>query len=168
MTNSNEKEICECEEPETEHYTDGSCARCLCKKFKPQSQECEYCSVKKDSPNFVYHLCIGRKDTRKGCGKIDNNDFRYIWTCGKDEYLCPFCQEKSGVSNEDFNLSDEVVCIDERNGDYAYLSQDVKEFIKRLKEYLEIVGKDYIHYKDVQNKIDKLAGSKLAGEKDGK
>jgi hypothetical protein len=57
---------------------------------------------------------------------------------------------------EDFNLSEKMLY--EKNFGYIYSKEDVKEFIKRLKE--EIENPTY-PYNDIFQLIDNLAGDDL-------
>ena len=129
-----------------------------------------------------------KTDKQKGCGKFitDNHGSRYTCHADIDNFwLCPKCKPQNhspstkkalklgkdtpeaiskGSASGTFNLSEKMFKV---SGYQAYMEEDVKLFIKLLKEeaYQQASKTPYVNYityHQMLKEIDKLAGEILS------
>lgn len=160
------------------HYVKGECLICPCKKFKSQAfVQCDF------HPHDEFGRCLTEdrlKKKSKSCGGNLKGYEEYGWiNCGdildKNEdimkpELCPNCKPQNNSqqnhtaiervgSSAGTSLSDKIVGMGEFN---IIHEEDVKEFIKQLKDELPKAKKGYyLHLKYLNSFIDKLAGKEL-------
>ena len=173
---------CKCGHDRKEHLSiidKGKLVRCMfgrgvgcdCEKFQVEDEISD--ELKYDKDLWGKHTLTKQK---KGCGKRHPLYDLHGTKCGDTQsykYLCPSCQNQSPQENnsemdsfnhkpeDTFNLSDKMVdysTVFERGHEHFFKFEDVKEFIRRLKEELTDWDKRHIPF---MKTIDKLAGYKL-------
>jgi len=99
----------------------------------------------------------------KGCGKEFEWDTNMPMICGEEYYgevrLCDDCEGKMTTA-EKFDLSKKIAELAPSELQ-VIKKEDVKEFIRLLKDWLSEQDIDHLSSLTVHNQIDKLAGEQL-------